>query len=320
MAARNELCAEPAIKRRWPCEQAIRALTYAGWSFEAVKDYLESWNLPAPKSLLRPLYDGMKAEAYEYNPDLVFTQDQLKDNGIKELYNWAISPSDEEPVCGEDSLVVVSTHGILSQQLIDMVCTMLYYMWNEEQIFNELKKSPYRPPRIWNIDQINFYRRFFWDPYAMFEYDWREYRKLRNHAPSMARCFSLMEYGTIDKAFDALGIVIGLTDDTMIDSSIQRLYLLGHEMLKSSIKHQQETGLKYIAQASRMISTKQHASADTGEIMRAIKNIRELQQPAEEVRLTTIGSVQGEVSDYESMRQLRGVVEAEKDQFASYQG
>jgi len=320
VAARNEIESDAFIKRRWPCELAIRALTYAGWSFERVKGFLESWGLPAPKSLLKPIYNSMLADLQAYNPSMVFTQQQLQDNGIKELYNWAISESDEDPVCAEDSILVMSTAGIMSQRLTTMVCVMLYYMWGEEQIAEAINKSTKRPPRIWNASQINFYRRYFWDPYSMYESDWQAYFQLSHYAPTMANCFHVLHSKPMDQAFSHIGIIMGAQETTMIDYMIQLMYTEGVKEIESGVRHVNESGMRKCALAAKMINDKKHTSEDTSEAARALKNIRELLIPAEAAGIVTIGSIEGEVSDFESMRQLRGVVEAEKDKFASYKG
>ena len=306
-------------RKHWPCEQAIRALVYAGWPYRSVKANLESWYLPAPDYLLRPLYDSIRQEALRISPNLEFTQQQVRDIGIKPLYNWAVS-DDRNPVCKEDTLLVSSTHNILSVRLMEMVCTMLFYMWSEERIATALTKCDDKPPRIWNAEQVFFFRQFYWDPYNMGETDWNAYVRLEDYAQAIKCCFEHIKKASYQDAFIKIGVINGMEDSSKIDFGIQVAYMRAIEYMKSANPQLYKKGIEGMLAIVKMIASKNKKVDSSGELERALDNLRERIMDPEQVNLMSVGDIVGEVSDYEEMRQRQDVVEAEKNRFASYEG
>lgn len=309
-------------KIKWPCELAIATYAYAGSSYESLKGVLSTALFPTPDEHLMEAYDHYRREAQLSHFDFKLNNEFIESRDIEPLYSYVIDGAwgiNRTPAYVDFVHRFMKTLGCTRLRVL--VDTMLYYKIPADAAELRLLKCSNLPEYKWNAFEIAFYRKFFWDQENMSPADWERYFSIyQDFSPLYNHIDNLRTVKSQELAFDAAGVFHGFSSQLMHEVTSETCFMQMKKVLSGKEPDRQQVAMGWAKTLSGYLGKKTEEGGQDAELARAIDRVRELEDDPMTQAPTSIGQIEGEVSNFTDMSQLPFVIEAEKTRFEDYQG
>lgn len=178
-----------------PYAQALKVFAYIDLDFKEAITRIKNWGFyvpdkdyelslmtednfwPTTYDLMENMYDIMNHKAKEVNCSFQFSISQIDQFGLSPLYEW-LAAKEDTAFTYEMNLMQDMINDIRSPSMRQAICTLIYQKRSPEDIFRILDNDSRAPYIKWNVDQIKYFAKFFWDLQGMRQNNWYRYSNM----------------------------------------------------------------------------------------------------------------------------------------------
>ena len=178
-----------------PYINSLKVFAYIDFDFEDALERIKNWGFYIPDrkfelglmtkekkwtpsyDLMENKYKIMNYEAWRLRRSLQFSQSEVEDLGLSPLYEFLTVEEDDEPTY-ETKLMQDMIGNIRSPSIRRALCTLAYQGKTPEQMSYILEHDTRAPYTQWNVEQIRYFLKFFWQLEDMSHNSWLRYSKM----------------------------------------------------------------------------------------------------------------------------------------------
>jgi hypothetical protein len=219
-----------------PYERAVKAFAYAGYSYDKTRLLLNGMQFFFPiegRGSLRSLWEKFFKEAKQHSTSSCFSSEIIAAEGIDPLFTWAIL-EDEWRKSKKGIFVEKVMEEIRDMNLRKMVETLLFLGYKEEKVQAAIWACHEGPIARWDVERIDFYRKFFWDAPSMLAPDWEEYFSHIDYKTREGRHVAILAGAKSATALlYELKLPLGISEDRILSRTFERCFMKGEDSQNS---------------------------------------------------------------------------------------
>lgn len=302
-----------------PFERAVKAFAYAGFNYEKTRSFLHGMQFFFPlkgTGSLRSLWGTFHKEALQHSPTLCFKSEVIAAEGVDPLFTWAILQNDwrKSP---KGIFVERVMEEIRDMNLRKMVESLLYLGYKEEEVQSSIWACHKGPVARWDVERIDFYRKFFWDASSMLAPDWEEYFSHIDYKTKVGRHIAILAGAeTATDLLYELKLPLGISEDRILARTFERCFMKGEGSQESK-----DIALfaDRLAKLSKALLDRSSGSRVDDEIAATLKRLNVKDAPGDQsLKPISVEDLNAQFSFFTDDTQSESVLEAEHDGFASF--